>query len=95
MPAAVHCGLAFWRRAVDAGDAREIERRTGITALDIYGLSEVMGPGVAMECTKPLTARPSGKTTSSRKSSTDDGTPLEDGEHGELLFTTLTKKRCR
>ena len=40
-----------WRGAVDRRRcAREIEHRLGITALDIYGLSEVMGPGVAMEC---------------------------------------------
>jgi phenylacetate-coenzyme A ligase PaaK-like adenylate-forming protein len=52
------------------GDAREIERRLGITALDIYGLSEVMGPGVAMECIETAMARPSGKTISSRKWST-------------------------
>ncbi|SQC93603.1 Phenylacetate-coenzyme A ligase [Cedecea neteri] len=65
----------------------------GITALDIYGLSEVMGPGVAMECLEsrdgptiwedhfyPEIVDPQG------------GVPLEDGEHGELLFTTLTKE---
>jgi phenylacetate-CoA ligase len=78
---------------VDAGDAGEIERRLGISALDIYGLSEVMGPGVAMECLEtadgptiwedhffPEVVNP------------NDGTPLADGEHGELLFTTLTKE---
>ena len=71
----------------------EIERRLGISALDIYGLSEVMGPGVAMECLEtadgptiwedhffPEVVNP------------NDGTPLADGEHGELLFTTLTKE---
>ncbi|MBD4429021.1 phenylacetate--CoA ligase, partial [Xanthomonas citri pv. citri] len=69
---------------------REIEKRLGITALDIYGLSEVMGPGVAMECLEtadgptiwedhfyPEIVNP------------NDGTPLADGEQGELLFTTL------
>lgn len=35
------------------GMRAEIERRLGITALDIYGLSEVMGPGVAMSASKP------------------------------------------
>ena len=76
-----------------AGMRAEIERRLGITALDIYGLSEVMGPGVAMECIEtgdgptiwedhffPEVVNP------------EDGTPLADGEHGELLFTTLTKE---
>ncbi len=39
-------GAEPWTQAM----RKEIERRLGITALDIYGLSEVMGPGVAMEC---------------------------------------------
>jgi phenylacetate-CoA ligase len=38
------------RRAVDRRDARTIEKRTRCDAIDIYGLSEVMGPGVAQEC---------------------------------------------
>lgn len=71
----------------------EIQRRLGITALDIYGLSEVMGPGVAMECLEstdgptiwedhffPEVVNP------------ENGAPLADGEQGELLFTTLTKE---
>ncbi|VTP68939.1 Phenylacetate-coenzyme A ligase [Leclercia adecarboxylata] len=49
---------------------REIEKRLGITALDIYGLSEVMGPGVAMECIETADGRLSGKITSTRRSST-------------------------
>ena len=70
-----------------------IEQRMGIDALDIYGLSEVMGPGVGMEClsTKdgptlwedhfyPEIINP---TT---------GEVLPDGEYGELVFTTLTKQ---
>lgn len=82
-------GAEPWTHAMRA----EIERRLGISALDIYGLSEVMGPGVAMECLEtadgptiwedhfyPEVVNP------------DNGTPLTDGEHGELLFTTLTKE---
>ncbi len=62
----------------------EIERRLGITALDIYGLSEVMGPGVAMECLETV----DGPTIWEDHFfpeivNPDDGTPLEDGEHGE------------
>ncbi len=49
----------------------EIEGRLNIHASDIYGLSEVMGPGVASECVESKkTARTSGKTTSVRRSST-------------------------
>ncbi|WP_432707162.1 phenylacetate--CoA ligase PaaK [Hafnia alvei] len=71
----------------------EIETRMGIKALDIYGLSEVMGPGVAMECAEyvdgptiwedhfyPEIIHP------------DSCQVLPDGEAGELVFTTLTKE---
>ena len=70
-----------------------IERRMGIDAVDIYGLSEVMGPGVANECIEtkdgptiwedhfyPEIVDP------------DTGKPLPDGEFGELVFTSLTKE---
>jgi phenylacetate-CoA ligase len=72
---------------------REIEDRLGIDALDIYGLSEVMGPGVAMECLEfkdgptiwedhfyPEIINP------------ETGEVLPDGELGELVFTTITKE---
>src|SRR5882724_4384107 len=71
----------------------EIERRMGLEAADIYGLSEVMGPGVASECIETrdgpviwedhfypeiIDAR--------------SGHVLEDGTEGELVFTSLTKE---
>jgi len=72
---------------------REIEERAGIDAVDIYGLSEVMGPGVASECIEakdgpviwedhfyPEIIDP------------DTGEVLPDGEEGELVFTSLTKE---
>ncbi|GAA3247441.1 phenylacetate--CoA ligase [Pseudonocardia petroleophila] len=71
----------------------EIEERMDIHAVDIYGLSEVMGPGVSQECVEtkdglhvwedhflPEVVDPL------------DATPLPDGEEGELLFTSLTKQ---
>jgi phenylacetate-CoA ligase len=71
----------------------EIERRMGIDALDIYGLSEVMGPGVASECVEskdglvlwedlfyPEIIDP------------NTGAVLPDGEEGELVLTSLTKE---
>ena len=71
----------------------EIEGRLGIDAVDIYGLSEVMGPGVASECVEtkdgpvvwedhfyPEIIDP------------ETGEVLPDGEDGELVFTTLTKE---
>jgi len=72
---------------------REIETRAGIDAVDIYGLSEVMGPGVASECIEskdgpviwedhfyPEIIDP------------DTGVVLPDGAEGELVFTSLTKE---
>jgi phenylacetate-CoA ligase len=72
---------------------REIEERAGIDAVDIYGLSEVMGPGVAQECVEtkdglhlwedhfyPEVVDPV------------TGEVLPDGEPGELVFTSLTKQ---
>ncbi len=72
---------------------REIEERTGMHAVDIYGLSEVMGPGVSQECVEakdglhiwedhfyPETIDPI------------DQAPVPDGEYGELVLTTLTRE---
>jgi phenylacetate-CoA ligase len=72
---------------------RTIEREAGIDAVDIYGLSEVMGPGVASECIEskdgpviwedhfyPEIIDP------------DTGEVLPDGEEGELVFTSLSKE---
>jgi phenylacetate-CoA ligase len=71
----------------------EIEDAFAMDAVDIFGLSEVMGPGVANECVEtkdglhiwedhfyPEVIDP------------ESGKPLRDGEKGELVFTTLTKE---
>ncbi|HRA64058.1 MAG TPA: AMP-binding protein, partial [Burkholderiaceae bacterium] len=71
----------------------EIESQCGMDAVDIYGLSEVMGPGVASECIEskdgpviwedhfyPEVVNPL------------TGEPVPDGEEGELVFTSLTKE---
>jgi phenylacetate-CoA ligase len=70
-----------------------IEKRLSLDALDLYGLSEVIGPGVAAECIEskdgltvwedhfyPEVIHP------------ESGEPLPDGEKGELVFTSLTKE---
>ncbi|MEJ8855688.1 phenylacetate--CoA ligase PaaK [Variovorax robiniae] len=72
---------------------RDIEAQAGIDAVDIYGLSEVMGPGVASECVEskdgpviwedhfyPEVINP------------ETGEVVADGEEGELVFTSLTKE---
>jgi phenylacetate-CoA ligase len=82
-------GAEPWTEAMRA----EIERNAGIDAVDIYGLSEVMGPGVASECIEtkdgpviwedhfyPEIIDPA------------TGEVLPDGAEGELVFTTLSKE---
>ncbi|HSW21549.1 MAG TPA: phenylacetate--CoA ligase PaaK [Burkholderiaceae bacterium] len=82
-------GAEPWTEAM----RHDIEVRAAIDAVDIYGLSEVMGPGVANECIEakdgpviwedhfyPEIIDP------------ETGAVLPDGEEGELVFTTLTKE---
>ena len=71
----------------------EIEERLGIDAVDIYGLSEVMGPGVAQECVD----RKDGPTVWEDMFYPEiidpkSGEVLPDGEMGELVFTSLIKE---
>ena len=70
-----------------------IEKRMGIDAVDIYGLSEVMGPGVANECVETK----DGPTIWEDHFypeiiDPETGEVLPDGEMGELVFTSLTKE---
>ncbi len=82
-------GAEPWTNAM----REEIEEAFDMHAVDIYGLSEVMGPGVANECVEskdgptiwedhfyPEIINP------------DTGAPVADGEQGELVFTSLTKE---
>ena len=82
-------GAEPWTEAM----RRDIESKAAIDAVDIYGLSEVMGPGVASECIEskdgpviwedhfyPEIVNP------------DTGEVLPDGQEGELVFTSLTKE---
>jgi phenylacetate-CoA ligase len=82
-------GAEPWTNAM----RREIEAAFDMHAVDIYGLSEVMGPGVSMECVEakdglhiwedhfyPEVINP------------ETGQPVAEGEQGELVFTSLTKE---
>ncbi len=72
---------------------QEIEDRLGITALDIYGLSEIMGPGVAMECAEGrngLHVFEDHFIVETINPETGETVPY--GEEGELVFTSLTKE---
>ncbi len=72
---------------------QEIEDRLGITALDIYGLSEIIGPGVAMECAEGrdgLHVFEDHFIVETINPETGENVPY--GEEGELVFTSLTKE---
>jgi phenylacetate-CoA ligase len=82
-------GAEPWTNAMRA----DIEARAGIDAVDIYGLSEVMGPGVASECIESKDG-PVIWEDHFYPEIIDPvtGTVLPDGAEGELVFTTLTKE---
>jgi phenylacetate-CoA ligase len=70
----------------------EIESRMGIRATDNYGLSEVMGPGVAGECDCACGLHVNEDHLLLEIVDPQSGEPLEYGEEGELVITTLTKE---
>ena len=70
----------------------EIEARFGITALDIYGLSEVIGPAVAMECQYKRGMHLAEDHFIPEVVDPATGEPLPNGEIGELVFTCTTKE---
>ena len=70
----------------------ELEIKWGIRAHDIYGLSEVMGPGVANDCTSHTGLHIHEDHFFPEIVHPDTKEPLADGQEGELVFTTLTKE---
>ncbi|MCK2036079.1 phenylacetate--CoA ligase [Microbacterium sp. SSW1-49] len=72
---------------------REIERRMNLDAVDIYGLSEVMGPGVASESVLTKDGPHIWEDHFLPETiDAESGEPVVDGELGELVFTSLTKE---
>lgn len=82
-------GAEFWSEEM----RHTIETSMGINAMNIYGLSEIMGPGVAMEC---LEAKEGLHVWEDHFLveiiDPDTGENLPDGEEGELVITTLTRE---
>jgi phenylacetate-CoA ligase len=70
----------------------EIEARLGLRAYDVYGLSEIMGPGVACECECRNGLHGWEDHFLFELVDPDSGEPVVDGEAGELVITTLTKE---
>jgi phenylacetate-CoA ligase len=71
----------------------EIDRGLGVRAANVYGLSEVIGPGVSGECIEERAGSHVNEDHFLPEIvDPDSGEPLPDGERGVLVFTTLTKK---
>ncbi len=71
---------------------RQIEARLHIKAFDIYGLTEVMGPGVSYECSDQKGMHVSEDHFIIEIIDPDTGEPVPDGTPGEIVFTSLTKE---
>jgi phenylacetate-CoA ligase len=75
-----------------AGMRDEIETKLSMHALDIYGLSEIIGPGVAYECLEKSGLHVAEDHFLPEIIDPSTGEPVPPGERGELVFTTLTKE---
>ena len=71
---------------------KEIESKLGIKAIDIYGLSEIIAPGVASECECQNGLHLNEDHFNPEIVDAETGEVLPDGEMGELVFTTITKQ---
>src|SRR6266496_4927728 len=74
------------------GMRHEIEERFGLEAFDIYGLTEVIGPGVAAECSQHQGLHINEDHFYPEVIDPESGKRLPDGEAGELVFTCLTRE---
>jgi phenylacetate-CoA ligase len=71
---------------------KEIESTWNILATDIYGLSEIIGPGVAQECAHKKGLHIFWDVFYPEVINAKTGKPVKEGEYGELIITTLTKR---
>jgi phenylacetate-CoA ligase len=81
-------GAEPWSEAM----RRELEARLGLKAVDVYGLSEIMGPGVAVECEAQDGLHGWEDHFLFEVIDPESGRPLPEGAEGELVITTLTKQ---
>ena len=70
----------------------DIEKRLGVLAIDIYGLSEIIGPGVSQECPEKCGLHINDDHFVPEIIDPDTEQVLDYGEKGEIVFTTITKK---
>ena len=81
-------GAEPWTEAM----RKEIESKLGIKAIDIYGLSEIVGPGVSCECEHQCGMHINEDHFLPEIINPDTLEPVAEGEMGELVFTTITKE---
>ena len=82
------CGAEAWTREM----RDELEELFGVVATNIYGLTEIIGPGVAQECLEKQGLHVQEDHFLAEIIDPETGTPLADGERGELVITTLTRE---
>ena len=82
------CGAESWTREM----RDELEDSFGVVATNIYGLTEIIGPGVAQECLSKQGLHVQEDHFLAEIIDPDTGKPLADGERGELVLTTLTRE---
>jgi phenylacetate-CoA ligase len=82
------CGAEAWTREM----REELEELFGVTATNIYGLTEIIGPGVAQECLEKQGLHVQEDHFLAEIVDPETGRPLADGERGELVLTTLTRE---
>lgn len=71
---------------------RDIEKKLNIKAFDIYGLTEISGPGVAFECSEQKGMHINEDNFIAEIINPETGEVLPEGEKGELVFTSITKE---
>ncbi|MBO8450560.1 MAG: phenylacetate--CoA ligase [Spirochaetes bacterium] len=86
------CAGCFGAEPWSENMRREIEKNWGIKAYDIYGLTEITGPGVAFECEYQEGLHVNEDMWYPEIIDPETGKVLPDGEKGELVITTITKE---
>jgi phenylacetate-CoA ligase len=82
------CGAESWTREM----RDELEETFGVVATNIYGLTEIIGPGVAQECLEKQGLHVQEDHFLAEIVDPESGKPVADGERGELVLTTLTRE---
>jgi phenylacetate-CoA ligase len=82
------CGAEAWTREM----REELEELFGVVATNIYGLTEIIGPGVAQECLAKQGLHVQEDHFLAEIIDPETGAPLPEGQRGELVITTLTRE---